>query len=80
MATIDAIVSLHRSEGLGLLIAEAMLLAKPVIATGYSGSEEFLTDATGYPVGYQLVPVREGDTLSATGRSGRSRTWNRRHG
>ena len=57
----DAIVSLHRSEGLGLLIAEAMLLGKPVIATGYSASREFLNDATGYPVGYQLVPVREGE-------------------
>ena len=57
----DAVVSLHRSEGLGLLIAEAMLLGKPVIATGYSASREFLTDATGYPVGYQLVPVREGE-------------------
>jgi glycosyltransferase involved in cell wall biosynthesis len=57
----DAIVSLHRSEGLGLLIAEAMLLGKPVIATGYSASREFLNDTTGYPVGYQLVPVREGE-------------------
>jgi glycosyltransferase involved in cell wall biosynthesis len=61
IAATDAIVSLHRSEGLGLLIAEAMLLGKPVIATGYSASREFVTDATGYPVGYQLVPVREGE-------------------
>lgn len=61
IAATDAIVSLHRSEGLGLLIAEAMLLGKPVIATDYSASREFVSDATGYPVGYELVPVREGE-------------------
>ena len=33
-----AYVSLHRSEGFGLSLAEAMLLGKPVIATGYSGN------------------------------------------
>jgi glycosyltransferase involved in cell wall biosynthesis len=57
----DAILSLHRSEGLGLLIAEGMLLGKPVIATGYSASREFLTDQTGYPVEFDLVAVNEGD-------------------
>jgi len=61
VAATDAIVSLHRSEGLGLLIAEGMLLGKPVIATNYSASREFVTEATGYPVGCQLVPVREGE-------------------
>jgi hypothetical protein len=38
-----------------------MLLEKPVIATGYSASREFLTEATGYPVGCELVPVGEGE-------------------
>jgi glycosyltransferase involved in cell wall biosynthesis len=61
IAATDALVSLHRSEGLGLLIAEAMLLEKPVIATDYSASREFVSDTTGYPVGYELVPVCEGD-------------------
>jgi len=61
IAAMDAVISLHRSEGLGLLIAEAMLLEKPVIATGYSASREFLSDATGYPVGFQLVPVGDGE-------------------
>ncbi len=61
LAASDAVLSLHRSEGLGLLIAEAMLLGKPVIATGYSAAREMLTPQTGYPVGFSLVPVRDGD-------------------
>ena len=39
----DCYVSLHRSEGLGLTMAEAMGLEKPVIATGYSGNLDFMT-------------------------------------
>ncbi len=39
----DCYVSLHRSEGFGLTMAEAMLLGKPVIATGYSGNLDFMT-------------------------------------
>ena len=61
LANSDAVVSLHRSEGMGLLIAEAMLLGKPVIATGYSASRELVTNRTGYPVGFQVVPVKEGE-------------------
>jgi glycosyltransferase involved in cell wall biosynthesis len=61
IATMDAILSLHRSEGFGLLLAEAMLLCKPVIATGYSASRELVTEETGYPVGYELVPVQDGE-------------------
>lgn len=66
IAATDAVVSLHRSEGLGLLIAEAMLLGKPVIATDYSGSQEFLNESTGYPVDCNLIPVAEGDYPFAT--------------
>ncbi len=61
LAASDAVLSLHRSEGLGLLVAEAMLLGKPVIATGYSAVREFLTPRTGYPVEFALVPVADGD-------------------
>ncbi len=43
MKSCDCYVSLHRSEGLGLTMAEAMLLEKPVIATGYSGNLDFMT-------------------------------------
>jgi glycosyltransferase involved in cell wall biosynthesis len=55
----DAVVTLHRSEGLGLLVAEAMVLGKPVIATDYSATTELVTHDIGWPVDYQLVPVRE---------------------
>jgi glycosyltransferase involved in cell wall biosynthesis len=56
----DAVVTLHRSEGLGLLVAEAMVLGKPVIATDYSGTTELVTPDTGWPVDYSLTPVLEG--------------------
>ena len=56
----DCYVSLHRSEGLGLTIAEAMLLGKPVIATGYSGNLDFMTPDTSYLVPWTRVNVGEG--------------------
>jgi glycosyltransferase involved in cell wall biosynthesis len=46
----DAYVSLHRSEGFGLTMAEAMAIGKPVIATGYSGNMDFMTIGNSYPV------------------------------
>ena len=42
-ASADCFISLHRSEGLGLGMMEAMLLGKPVIATGWSGNLDFMT-------------------------------------
>lgn len=53
----DCYVSLHRSEGLGLTIAEAMLLGKPVIATGYSGNMDFMTEHTSFVVPWKRVKV-----------------------
>lgn len=53
----DCYVSAHRSEGLGLGLAESMLLAKPTIATGYSGNLDFTTPETGYLIDYRLVEV-----------------------
>jgi GT2 family glycosyltransferase/glycosyltransferase involved in cell wall biosynthesis len=55
----DCYVSLHRSEGLGLTMAEAMLLGKPVIATGYSGNLDFMNASNSLLVDYQLVRVGE---------------------
>jgi glycosyltransferase involved in cell wall biosynthesis len=49
-ASCDAYVSLHRCEGFGFPIAEAMALGKPVVATDYSGSTDFLDEETGFPI------------------------------
>ena len=46
----DCFVSLHRSEGFGLAVAESMYLGKPVISTDWSGTAEFVTAANGCPV------------------------------
>ena len=59
----DAVVSLHRSEGLGLLVAEGMALGKPVIATDYSGSTELVSPHTAWPVDFKLIPVGAGEYL-----------------
>lgn len=53
----DAYVSLHRSEGFGLTIAEAMRMGKPAIATDYGGPRDFLNQSNGYPVRYRLVEL-----------------------
>ena len=53
----DCYVSLHRSEGFGLTMAEAMALGKPVIATGYSGNMDFMNMENSYPVDYRLVEL-----------------------
>ncbi|MFO0936681.1 MAG: glycosyltransferase family 4 protein [Gemmataceae bacterium] len=53
----DCYVSPHRSEGLGLGLAESMLLGKPAIATGYSGNLDFMTNETSYLIDYSMVPV-----------------------
>jgi len=50
LAGCDAYVSLHRAEGFGFPIAEAMALGKPVVATDYSGSRDFLDEICGFPV------------------------------
>jgi glycosyltransferase involved in cell wall biosynthesis len=57
MNAVDCYVSLHRAEGLALTLGEAMALAKPAIATGYSGNLEFMTDQNSYLVPYDLVPI-----------------------
>jgi glycosyltransferase involved in cell wall biosynthesis len=57
-ASLDVYVSLHRSEGIGLGLMEAMLLGKPVIATGWSGNMSFMNRSNSCLVTYDLVPVR----------------------
>jgi len=61
MQSCDCYVSLHRSEGFGLTIAEAMLAGKPVITTAYSGNMDFTTNENSLLVDYKLIPVQQGD-------------------
>ncbi len=57
MEACDAYVSLHRSEGLGLTMAEAMLMGKPVIATNFSGNVDFMDESNSVLVPYELVKL-----------------------
>jgi len=57
MAACDAYVSLHRSEGTGLTITDAMALGKPVIATGWSGNMDLMSVGNSFPVEYDLVEI-----------------------
>ena len=57
MDSCDCYVSLHRAEGFGLTIAEAMALGKPAIATAYSGNLDFMTPRNSYLVEYDLTRV-----------------------
>jgi glycosyltransferase involved in cell wall biosynthesis len=60
-------LSLHRSEGFGRPIAEAMLLGTPVIGTGWSGNVDFLSEETGFPIRYRLRPVGRAEYPFAAG-------------
>ena len=57
MACADIVLSLHRSEGFGLVLAEAMLLGIPVIATGWSGNLDFMDAASAMLIRPRLVPA-----------------------
>lgn len=56
----DCYVSLHRSEGFGLTMAEAMALGKPVIATAFSGNLEFMDEHNSYLVPYRMTTIPPG--------------------
>ena len=53
----DVYISLHRAEGFGRTLAEAMLLEKPVVATAYSGNSDYLNETTGIPVPYSMAEI-----------------------
>lgn len=60
MKSCDCYVSLHRSEGFGLTLAEAMTLGKPAIATAYSGNLAFMTAENSFLVPYRRATVPAG--------------------
>ena len=65
----DCYVSLHRSEGFGMGMAEAMALGKAVIGTNFSGNQEFLNEETGFPVPYALRRLAPGEYPMGDGES-----------
>jgi glycosyltransferase involved in cell wall biosynthesis len=60
-SVIDCYVSLHRAEGFGLGMAEAMACGKAVIGTAYSGNVDFMTPENSYRVDFTLRPVQPDD-------------------
>jgi glycosyltransferase involved in cell wall biosynthesis/SAM-dependent methyltransferase len=68
MAACDCYVSLHRSEGFGLTLGEAMALGKPVIGTGFSSTLDFMTPENSYLVRHEMTTVGpEGENYPAEG-------------
>jgi glycosyltransferase involved in cell wall biosynthesis len=57
LATCDVYASLHRSEGFGLGMAEAMAMGKPVVATGFGGNIDFMPPGAAAVVGYEARPI-----------------------
>ncbi len=57
----DAFVSLHRTEGLGMGLAEAFQLGLDVIATDYGGNVDFCEGPLAHPIPYRLIPVKENE-------------------
>ncbi len=59
VAACDIVLSLHRSEGFGLVPAEAMLLSVPVVATDWSGNVDFMDAGCAAMVPARLIPARD---------------------
>jgi len=59
MYNCDCYISLHRAEGFGMTMAEAMFLGKPVIATAYSSNIDFMNVGNSFLVKYKLVTTTE---------------------
>lgn len=59
LTSVDAVISLHRSEGFGLSLAQAMSIGKPVIATNWSGNTDFMTDRNAILITPDLVPCND---------------------
>ena len=74
-AACDVLVSLHRSEGLGLNMLEALSLGKPVVATGWSGNMDFTTPENSCLVGYKFISVDPDEPNYPTAEVGPSAVW-----
>jgi len=59
----DCYISLHRGEGLGIGMLEAMSLGKPVIGTKYGGNMEFMNEDNSFPVDYKMVKAKDDYSL-----------------
>ncbi len=57
MSRYNAYISLHRSEGWGLTLAETMALGLPVIATAYSGNVEFMDETVAWMIPFEMVDI-----------------------
>ena len=57
----DVYLSLHRSEGFGRTIVEAMQHGLEIISTNYSGPKDYLDSAYARMVAWYKKPVLEGD-------------------
>jgi glycosyltransferase involved in cell wall biosynthesis len=69
IACCDCYVSLHRSEGYGMGMAEAICLGRKVIATNYSGNVDFLNRYNSFPVDYKIVDVEADQYYLASGKT-----------
>jgi len=68
VAGCDCYVSLHRSEGFGLTLAEGLARGKPVIATGFGGNTDVMTDENSFLVDYTLAQVgKDGENYPPDG-------------
>ena len=63
----DCFVSLHRAEGFGRCLAEALLLGKQVVTTGYSGNLDFCHEPRVALVRHKMVPLNPGDYMWGEG-------------
>lgn len=61
IAAFDVLISLHRAEGFGLTLAEAMAAGVAVIATDWSGNTDFMTADNSWPVAAGMTPVHDPD-------------------
>lgn len=74
-ASFDVVVSLHRSEGFGLSLSEAMQAGVPVMATGWSGNTDFMTPENSCLISYQLIPLDDADGAYSAVKPDADQVW-----